>query len=347
MEWQGLSASVKTLVIGDGITEIGERTFGNLHNVEYLSLPNSLKIIGPYAFDWIGSTHLSTLIVPNSVTSIGAGAFTGVVHVSTIIVGFNVKTIGEYAFAECYKLLPDVICLAVRPPAAGMGIFSHQGSTVDPTKTLYVPAQSVSKYKAAKRWNEFTKILPLYEVPGTHIIASGICGNGLIWEIDSNGILTIRGEGAMDSWGKPNPVGVGKRNMPADDASAPWYPYHSEILYVEIEEGVESIGDNAFNGCTNIQSITCYAVEPPTCGADAFEGIDASILLSVPENSMAAYQTANQWQVFTDIQAIEQATEDVRNIQSDNAPCTKVVRDGQLYILRDGKTYTVTGQEIK
>ena len=348
MEWQGLSASVKTLVIGDGITEIGERTFGNLHNVEYLSLPNSLKIIGPYAFDWIGSTHLSTLIVPNSVTSIGAGAFTGVVHVSTIIVGFNVKTIGEYAFAECYKLLPDVICLAVRPPAAGMGIFSHQGSTVDPTKTLYVPAQSVSKYKAAKRWEEFTKILPLYEVPDTHIIASGICGNGLIWEIDSNGILTIRGEGAMDSWGKPNPAGAGKRNMPADDASAPWYPYHSEILYVEIEEGVESIGDNAFNGCTNIQSITCYAVEPPTCGTDAFGGIDPSGLLSVPEGSIPAYQTANQWQEFLEIQAIEQDTEDIPTILTNDAqPATKILYKGQIYILRGEKVYTLTGQEVK
>jgi hypothetical protein len=350
MEWQGLSASVKTLVIGDGITEIGERTIGNLHNVEYLSLPNSLKIIGPYAFDWIGSAHLSTLIVPNGVTSIGAGAFTGVVHVSTIIVGFNVKTIGEYAFAECYKLGPDVICLAVRPPAAGMGIFSHQGSTVDPTKTLYVPAQSVSKYKAAKRWEEFRKILPLYEVPGTHIIASGILTDDLYWEIDSNGILYIKGKGEIPGTGKPAPASAGKRNA-QDDDSAPWAEYLENIWYIEIAAGVTHIGDNAFYGCTNVQSITCYASTPPTCGAEVFGEIDTSIPLYVPEGAVDSYTTANQWQDFLDVQAIEEMPmaidENEPIFQSSNPQIFKFVREGQLFILRDGKIYTVTGQEVK
>lgn len=37
----------------------------------------------------------------------------------------------------------------------------------------------------------------------------------------------------------------------------------------------------------------------------------------------------------------------VDNVQGDNALCTKVLRDGKIFILRDGKTYTIQGQEVK
>ena len=41
-----------------------------------------------------------------------------------------------------------------------------------------------------------------------------------------------------------------------------------------------------------------------------------------------------------------QTTTDVENVQ-DNVQCTKVLRDGQLYIIRDGRTYDAQGQLIK
>ncbi len=39
--------------------------------------------------------------------------------------------------------------------------------------------------------------------------------------------------------------------------------------------------------------------------------------------------------------------EGLEDIQEDNIPCTKVVRNGQIFILRGEKEYTLTGQEIK
>ena len=39
--------------------------------------------------------------------------------------------------------------------------------------------------------------------------------------------------------------------------------------------------------------------------------------------------------------------EAIGNVQRDDVQCTKVLRDGQLYIIRGDKTYTVTGQEVK
>ena len=36
-----------------------------------------------------------------------------------------------------------------------------------------------------------------------------------------------------------------------------------------------------------------------------------------------------------------------KNAQGDNIPCTKVIRDGQIFVLRGDKTYTIQGQEVK
>lgn len=346
MEWDDYRDIIKKVVISEGITEIGERTFGNLYNAEFLLLPNSLKTIGAYTFNWWGSMDLETIIIPNSVTTIGDGAFSGCIHVRSIILGYGVKTMGEFVFTECYKNHPYMICLAVQPPVCGQGFLSHQSTEVG-GHTLYVPAESVNKYKAANIWKEFEEILPLEKTPGTHIIASGTIGD-ITWELDSNGILTIRGAGNLPDWTKPAPKSVGKHYLPTEDPTAPWYPYLSEILYIVIESGITGIGDYAFYGCTNVQSITCYAVEPPTCGTDAFGGIDPSGLLSVPEGSIPAYQTANQWQDFLEIQAIEQDTEDIPTILTNDAqPATKILYKGQIYILRGEKVYTLTGQEVK
>lgn len=345
MEWDDYRDIIKKVVISEGITEIGERTFGNLYNAEFLLLPNSLKTIGAYTFNWWGSMDLETIIIPNSVTTIGDGAFSGCIHVRSIILGYGVKTMGEFVFAECYKNHPYMICLAVQPPVCGQGFLSHQSTEVG-GHTLYVPAESVNKYKAANIWKEFEEILPLEKTPGTHIIASGTIGD-ITWELDSNGILTIRGAGNLPDWTKPAPKSVGKHYLPTEDPTAPWYPYLSEILYIVIESGITGIGDYSFYGCTNVQSITCEAVTPPTCGSEAFGGIDTSIPLIVPENSVTAYQSAAQWQNF-DVQADERPTpEGIENILPSDGNVRKVLHGGHIYILRDGKIYDIHGTQVR
>jgi hypothetical protein len=37
----------------------------------------------------------------------------------------------------------------------------------------------------------------------------------------------------------------------------------------------------------------------------------------------------------------------IENVQSDDVQCTKVVRNGHIFIIRGDKVYTVTGQEVK
>ena len=49
----------------------------------------------------------------------------------------------------------------------------------------------------------------------------------------------------------------------------------------------------------------------------------------------------------TIIVTVSKDTEGIDHVQSDHVPCTKVLIDGQLYILRGEKIYTTTGLEAK
>ena len=77
------------------------------------------------------------------------------------------------------------------------------------------------------------------------VVASGkfgASGNNLTWSLDSDGVLTVSGSGAMEDF--------------ANGASMPWYSKRANIKTVVIESGVTNIGKNAFTGFTAIASAT-------------------------------------------------------------------------------------------
>ena len=73
----------------------------------------------------------------------------------------------------------------------------------------------------------------------------------------------------------------------------------SGLTSVIIPNSVTSIGEYAFYNCTGLTNLTSLAVEPPTCGKDAFEKVDKTTCqLLVPEESINKYKTADQWKEF-------------------------------------------------
>ncbi|MCD8314109.1 MAG: leucine-rich repeat domain-containing protein, partial [Firmicutes bacterium] len=76
------------------------------------------------------------------------------------------------------------------------------------------------------------------------VTASGTCGaygDNLTWTLTSDGTLTISGEGRMNEY------------FPGD---TPWYDSASVITSVVVEDGVATIGSNAFYDCTSLTSVT-------------------------------------------------------------------------------------------
>ena len=73
-------------------------------------------------------------------------------------------------------------------------------------------------------------------------LPSGSCGERLTWAFDSTtGTLRIDGSGDMADF--------------AEAKDVPWYSYQKDITQIDFSSEVTGIGNNAFNGCTALQSL--------------------------------------------------------------------------------------------
>ena len=179
----------------------------------------------------------------------------------------------------------------------------------------------------------------------------------------------------------------GKRNAPNAASQLKrignWAFYNAhELQHLEIPEGVEEIGDGAFYGCTYLQDLVlpssvksigdnCFALcsklekiivnspEPPTIAAKTFFDVSRAIPVYVPESAVDAYKNDPYWKEMN-IQASDEGEEggeggeggegeeSLDQITNDQLQTTnKIIRNGQLFILRGDKVYTVTGQEVR
>ena len=70
--------------------------------ISYQSTTYIVKNIGESAFS--GCSNLTSVTIPNSVTSIGKLAFYNCLGLTSLTMSSNVTSIGNYAFGECKKL---------------------------------------------------------------------------------------------------------------------------------------------------------------------------------------------------------------------------------------------------
>ena len=106
--------------------------------------------------------------------------------------------------------------------------------------------------------------------PKYDFIYSGTCGaNGdnLIWGLNKNGELIIRGEGEMADY---------------DWNSAPWYSYREQIKKVTIEEGVTSIGDFAVNNCASLTEVS-ISDSVTSIGSCVFMDCESLAVIHIPK----------------------------------------------------------------
>ena len=83
---------------------------------------------------------------------------------------------------------------------------------------------------------------------------------------------------------------------------------------IRIHKDVVEIEESVFDGCTNLRKISCEAATPPTCGTDAFRGVDKSnCKLFIPKASIDAYKVADEWEDFSYIEGTTGITNNVYN----------------------------------
>ena len=111
-------------------------------------------------------------------------------------------------------------------------------------------------------------------------------------------------------------------------------------------EGIETIDVNAFANCPYILSVYAYMEYPPVIDASVFAGCgDLSYVdLYVLEDSYALYRKSAVWNSFN-LKTFNPTS--VEQVPSDQVQCTKVLRDGQIFILRGEKVYNAQGALVK
>ena len=96
---------------------------------------------------------LTSISIPNSVTSIGRSTFYDCKRLTTISLPDFITSIGDYAFYDCENLA-NIVVYSTVPPTLGEGAFI--GSEV---ASLYVPCGSGEAYANAQNWSLFTNII--------------------------------------------------------------------------------------------------------------------------------------------------------------------------------------------
>jgi len=105
--WYYYCSYVKTVNIGNGVTNIGNRAFYECTNLTSVTIPNSVTRIGDHAF--YKCTGLTSVTIPNSVTRIDNDAFYYCTGLTSVIIPDSVTRIGSYAFFRCTGLISITI----------------------------------------------------------------------------------------------------------------------------------------------------------------------------------------------------------------------------------------------
>ena len=270
MPWYSYCTDITTVVIGNGVTSIGD-------------------------FAFYTCTSLKSVEIPASVTTIGASAFWGCTSLISVEIPANVTYIEYGAFCNCTGLFA-VISWAVTPPTLGSYVFDRCMAL----NAVGVPAGSVEAYKAADGWRAYYNVT--YAVDGT-------CGTNVYYSYNSNTkALRIFGTGAMADYDGTNMpwysyrTDITKVAINRGVTSIGDYAFNgcTGLTNVTIPAHVTSIGDAAFSGCTNIPFVILESATPPSLGSNAYDGCTALNAIGVPSSTAETYKATDNWKDYKD-----------------------------------------------
>lgn len=94
-EWYSSASEITSVVVGEGITDLGNLSFYKLSNLTTVSLPDSLQTMGRNTF--ANCTSLTTVDIPSSVTELEYGVFAECTSLTEVSLD-SIETIGDYVF---------------------------------------------------------------------------------------------------------------------------------------------------------------------------------------------------------------------------------------------------------
>lgn len=148
-----------SIKIPEGVTEIAGDAFCGCYSLTSVSLPNTLKQIGTFAFSEtsLSGNENKELVIPEGVTEIGQGAFkcnqsSSNPTYTKVTLPSTIKSIGSQAFTGSMNNARkfDIYCYAEEVPTVTNKSFTARNNPV------YVPQSALSKYQADSNWSNYT-----------------------------------------------------------------------------------------------------------------------------------------------------------------------------------------------
>ena len=217
-----------SVTIPNGVTSIGSGAFFGCSSLTSITIPDSVTSIGRSAFD--GCSSLTSITIPDGVTSINNNTFHHCSSLASITIPDSVTSIGEYAFDGCSSLTSISIPGSVE--TIGYVAFAWCNRLTE--LTISEGVKSIGDYA-------FQECTSLSSVSIPESVTS--IGAGAFCLCSS--LMSFRGKFA--SADGRFLIDSGKLIQSASGAM---------VGHLEIPEAVTSIGDDAFNQCTGLTSVT-------------------------------------------------------------------------------------------
>ena len=372
---------VESFVFGNEVESIPGSCCSGMSKLASITIPNSVTSIGGDAFS--GCTGLTSITISNSVTSLGNWVITNIKNLKYVEAPAEFFNVTETDWANCPKYLETVVVNKGELNDNALGVIGRSYKTL---KSLDVSAVSNVEFadEAFKNYYNLEQLLlPSSLEKVTYMMVAG-CKNlksidipASVVEIEQSAFEDCRSIETITFGGDPAMAAPGRSFAPAATSQLKrignWAFYNAhQLQHLDIPEGVTEIGDGAFYGCTYLQDLVvpssvqaigdnCFALcakmtkitvnstTPPTIEAKTFFDVKRQIPVYVPDNCVDAYENDQYWSEFNIVgqSASPLGIEEVMKNTDASASVRKVMQNGRLYILRDGKAYTVTGTEVK
>ena len=318
----GLEAPTQTerLIIAEGVTTIGNNAFADMcSTITSLALSSTVAEIGDSAFAGLNNRKFNKLVLPNDIRSIGAHAFDGASYLKTIYFGSALEEIGELAFNGCTRV-QEMTCLAEITPNVG----AYGLASISSLATLYVPSDYLFDYQIDTNWSRF--VLKTIGTTETTV---------------TNDEVTV---------------------VPAENTAEVTWPVSTEASSYTLEitkDGVTfcTLVFNADGQLTGIafapdrdnSSYAPAAVQTANGMMFTVTGLNSgtNYSLSLVAKNAAQQMVASYQNTFTTI-GVATSLDQIDSSSLRGADRGRLIlRNGQVYILRGDRTYTLTGAEVK
>jgi len=198
--------------------------YGNLELPSYVTLNGVTYTVTSIGANVFKGTPLTSVIIPNTITWIGDGAFQQCIDISTITIGSSVTSIGESAFNGCSRL----VSITIPESVTSIGIYAFGGCT---------------------RLNSVSI--------GNSVVGAGMfagCTN-LTSVVLSESVTSI-GKSAFSNCTSLTSFTIGDSvTSIGNDA----FSYCTSLTSITIPESVSNIGERAFGFCSNLTSLNYEA----------------------------------------------------------------------------------------